>query len=324
MRAARLLGALVALSLPAAAPARAAGPVNLAVSGGPAELSVAAGESAATSITVRNPAGYEQQVEVVITGVDVTGGAYDFSGPAPAGFEVAADPPRFTLGPGASRQVSLVVAAAAAAPVGSSSMGVIVRGVPDSAPGESPVVGEIGVPLFATVAGAVDDSGSITRFAAAGEVRDPGPVQWSLAFANSGNVHERISGKVDIFRGRDLVGSVTVAPNLVLRGTTKDLAVTWPGDGGRGQLTARARLEWGAGRSDEAEATLVIPAAPASADSGRDRSGGTARSAGVALPTPAMNPAVSWLAALLLLAVLLALLLLFLRRETQSERAATS
>lgn len=312
--------ALVALALAAVgASAANAGPANLAVSGAPSEIKLDPGGTSRSTFTVRNPAGYDQSVQVVVTGVDVSSGSYDFTGPTPDGFRAEVDPRSFTLAAGASRNVSFTLTAGAGAPAGSSSFALVVRAVPPTAPGQSPVVGEIGIPVFATVAGKVDSSGRIDSFGPAHPGGKPGPVEWVTTFANTGTIHEQVTGRVDLFRGQTQVGTVSIPSALVLRATSRQLKATWAGDGQGESVRARVHLDWADGRTAEAESSVSFVAA-VDGIAGRPRHQSPHMSAS-AVP---VDGRLLSLAALLLLAVLIGLLLLFLRREMEADRPAVT
>lgn len=294
----------------------ATGPVNLVVSGGPLEMSLTPGSPTSTTITVRNPASYEQAVELEVTGLDVSSGDYDFSGSAPSGFAVEISPARFALAGGASRQAIVTVRPSSRAPVGSSSLGLLVRGRPQAADGASPVLGEIGVPIFLSVPGQVDDSGRIESFKPASEVNEIGPLPWKIGFTNSGTIHYRVSGRIDLYRDGRQVDTLAIPSTLVLRDTTRGIEATWSGDGLSGPVVARAHLQWSRSRSAQAEAGAAFAAVITSGSNGA----GQNRGLEALIPDQTKDVRAVALAALLLLAAMLVVLVLFLRREMEGDR----
>lgn len=247
-----------------ASPAMGQGPVSLSVSGGPGEIALAPGGEGQTSFTVRNPASYRQRVEIDVTGLAVGGGSYQFEGKPPAGMTVRVLPDRFTIPAGRGRDVLVAVRVVSSFSPGGAYAGLLVRGVPEAREG-APVIGEIGIPLLVRVAGEASDEGRIVSFRAERAVYRSGPIKFLIAFENTGGVHYPIRGGIEIFHRGASLGSIDVAPALVLPKTTKTLNATWAGTPPVGTLGARLTLTWGTdGRhQDTREAILrVAGAAP--------------------------------------------------------------
>lgn len=284
------------------AAAQQSGPVSISVSGGPGEVRLAPGGHGQTSFVVRNPAAYAQSIEIETTGLRVEGGSYQFDGQPPPGVTVEVVPTQFSLPGGASQDVAVVVRAARTARPGGAYAGILVRGVPDAPPGAGPVVGEIGVPLFALVEGegAHDDSGRIVSLAVRGRAVEARPLRFRLTFENSGEVHYPVRGRLVLRRGGRTVGAIALDERLVLPGTTRTLEAVSADGFPAGRLSAHAEVTWGAAGQHRGTAEVPVDVTP--------RDGGSEEHDDLGLWP--------WLALALLLAAILALLLLlFLRRR---------
>lgn len=249
------LALVIALEHPLAAQS---GPVQLTVSGGPGEVTVERGGSASTSFVVRNPADHPQRVEVEVTGLTIGDDGYQFAGEPAGGISVEASPSTFTLAAASAQDVIVSVVAAGDAEPGGAYAGILVRGVPDVAPGEGPVVGEIALPIFAIVPGDVDDNGRIASFAPEQPSFDDGPVTFVAEFANAGNVHYAVAGSVELRAGARSLGSIDVPGVNVLPGTTRSIPISWSGSAPPGEVHATLALSWGRDGQHRGQAETTV------------------------------------------------------------------
>lgn len=255
---------VVALALSGAAEAAQQGAVSLSVAGGPAkDIEIRPGGEATTTFVVRNPARYSQRVEVEVSGLRIVDGSYSFEGAPSPGLTVTAEPARFTIAARSARDVLVVLRAGRSIPPGGAYAGVIFRGIPPLRPGESPVVGEIALPILGRVPGTVVDTGRIESFAPELPEVERGPVTFVVRFSNTGNVHYAPTGTVEVFAGARPLGAVEVEGKQVLPGTVRALKAVWAGQTPLGTLRARLHLNWGArGQYSEVRETTVRVVAP--------------------------------------------------------------
>jgi hypothetical protein len=122
--------------------------------------------------------------------------------------------------------------------------GLIVKGTPPTQPGQGPVIGEIGVPLIARVAGAAIDTGRIDSFTTDHPSYTKGPITFSIAFRNTGNVHYSAGGTITLRANGNTVGTVPVEPALVLPGTVRAYSAQWNGSLPVGALSAHLQMAW--------------------------------------------------------------------------------
>jgi hypothetical protein len=251
-----LCASVLALA-PGARAAAAAGGVSFSVSG-PGEVRVDPGHKSTTTLTVRNPSKQDQHIEIDVTGLRVSKGQFDFRGKPSPGITVTARPRTFVVTPGNARDVLVTVDASKNANAGGAYAGLIVRGVPQTKPGQSPVVGEVGVPLFATVSGTASDAGRIAGFRADRETFGTTPFTFSIDFRNTGSVHYSPHGTVELFSAGRSLGTAPVVGAPVLPGTTRTLHARWAAGAPAGRLRATVHLAWGASdhRKDTATTTF--------------------------------------------------------------------
>jgi hypothetical protein len=295
-------------------------PVSIAVSGGPEELTIDRGQSATTSMIVRNPADYAQDVEIVATGLEIRDNDYSMVGEVPRGMTVTIEPETFTVPAGGGQDVQVAVSMAADAEPGGQYAGVVVRGLPVVESGESPVTGEIALPLLVTVPGDVIEEGSIAGFAADDPTVEIGAeATFTIDFANTGNVHYPVRGVVQLFDGPRPLGVVDVPEGAVLPGTTKQIAVRWIATAPAGEVRAVAQLTWGKqGQLDGTAETTFELVAP-----GEDPDGGGSGREVIQVERRSPSRSLSVPAGIALLLLLLMLALLFrwaLQRGQHSSR----
>jgi hypothetical protein len=313
-----LAGSLHLTGLAGRAAAQATGGVSLSVGGAPeGELALRPGADTTTSITVGNPASYEQDVEVEATGLRVVDGEFRFDGEPAPGLTVLVEPDRFTLSPGQRRQVLVTLRAGAAMAPGSAYAGLVVRGLPDAGAGASRVVGEVALPLLGRVPGQVADTGRIVTFGPAEPRLAQGPIPFVIEFEATGGVHVTPTGTIELFAGDRSLGLVDVAGQPVLPGTTRRIETTWTGQAPAGTLRARLDLRWGLSAQHHETRDATVEVVAVAGDGGGTAAGGEAgggRSDAILLLLLGLG-----LGLLLFLLVLAAVLLARERRRQDQE-----
>lgn len=274
------IGAVLAGVTPAADAAAQDSPVSLSVSGGPGEVRVSAGGEGGTSFVVRNPARHRQSVEVDVTGLRVEGGAYQFDGTPSPGLSVLVTPARFSVPAGGAQDVAVAVRATPTALPGGGYAGLVVRGVPHPTPGASPVIGEIGLPVFVVVEGSADDDGRIDAFSVSGKPTAGQPLDFRIEFTNLGNIHYPLAGDISIVDRGQTLATVPVEARLVLPGTTRAFIIPWSGPAPVARLTARFQGTWGLdGRHRGVAETRIVVSAVDVDEFASSSGNGTTRSA---------------------------------------------
>ncbi|MFN2614737.1 MAG: hypothetical protein ABR552_07995, partial [Actinomycetota bacterium] len=260
-------GVLASLTVGLAAPAAAA-PVSLSVSNMPQNVIVRPGASTTVSFTVRNPSSADQAVEILVTGLSVANGVYQFSGSPTRGLTVTPAPSRFSLKPRAAQDLMITLAAGRSVEPGGLYAGVIVKGTPPAQPGQGPVIGEIGVPLIARAAGSAIETGRIESFT----YKDG---TFTIGFRNTGNVHYDASGAITLSANGRGLGTLNVAGALVLPSTVRTYSARWDGALQKGAVRARLVMRWdGHSAARDLNFTIAPPAAAPRADEPAKSEGG--------------------------------------------------
>ena len=128
--------------------------------------------------------------------------------------------------------------------------------------------------LFITVRGDNIEQGQVLGASTAGTCsglacsfktaafREWGPVPFSFNFENTGNVHVRVTGKIEVtdMFGRK-VGGIPTPEETVLPSSTRNFSATWLRDVLFGRYVAKLTVTYGAARRSQT-ATVVFWAIP--------------------------------------------------------------
>lgn len=210
-------------------------------------LKATAGKKATAVFEVVNTA--TRRADVAVTVADFVRddkGNYRFfdRGKRPESVSTAAwtkiSPARLRLGPDGVKQVRLVVAAPAGAEPGGHFAMAFVTATPLVDKAKTPkgtIIGKarVGVMIRATVKGSVVDKARLARLEAP-RLSWGGPVDFTLVFANDGNIHKDIAGVITVARGGAKVARIPVDEWTSLPGSDLRITKSW------------ARPRWGSYR----------------------------------------------------------------------------
>lgn len=263
---------VIALLFPFTTFAATAADVGLTVAPSIINADIGAGESQKRDITVVNnglsPVAMNVYVENFAAS-DIYGGVSfntDTSPTYSALTWVKLSEKKLVLGSGQSQKIDYTIKVPENAEAGGHYAVIFfepVHGVEQSAGSSVGVSQRVGALLFITVDGDITEAGQVLGASTTDKCsgvqcsfktapfREWGPVPFVFQYENAGNVHVRVSGKIQIFNtfGKQ-VGEVPVAEKTVLPGTTRQFEANWLREPLLGKYTARLTLTYGASNSE--------------------------------------------------------------------------
>lgn len=173
---------------------------------------------------------------------------------------ITINPREFDIAPGGTQELRLGIKVPRDAAGGYRSV-VFVESAPSRISGTfgAAVVGRVGVVVYITVAGTAVRSGNITDLSAEFD-GEKGILSGNIGFENTGNVHLRLAGSVEI---RDTAGmtvaKVDIPGTVSLPGTYREVPFEWHGKLGAGHYIVLAILDYGGEAQVAGQTMLEVP-----------------------------------------------------------------
>ena len=214
------------------------------------ELSADPGQSIETTIVVRNvsnsPVDLKTETMDFVASDQPGTPAFVTNGVSPWSMSpwVKTDPTTVTLVPSQQETVTATIQVPDDAEPGGHYAAVFFASVPNPQSGQTGVVAKVGTLLLLTVSGKIERSG--TAALSCPWLIAEGPLRMQVGFTNTGNVHVKPEGRIDIttLRGKQ-VAQVDVGGDTVLPGSSRAFQATWQDPPDFGIFRVQARLDYG-------------------------------------------------------------------------------